>query len=361
MTPHLEEGLLHELIDGEIASADLAPIQVHLAACEECRIRLEEARGFAAEADRLVETIELNEQEPRIPGVAPLRPTPKRWGRDLAWAATVVLAAGVGYLARRDNAASLPRQEAAAPAPPADTAALDATAPVKPSNAVAEPTDEKRSADRPATRREPAGKESGFGKTADTAARLEFRSGRTAGAAVPEAQPPASATGMLRDTARANTENLRKKDSAANRERRPPFDSTLRLEELVVTGVAEKAAKLAAPAARAAPPPPPQLRQLAAEGARVDKATISNFAVVAIELTLSQARSRLADTLRLIDGLTPLRIEAVGDEVRVVYALQVGELYLVQRFLDGRVTFRLLAPPGFSADSLEQLRARVRE
>ena len=34
MTSHLDDGTIHELIDGEIASTALGPIRDHLAACE---------------------------------------------------------------------------------------------------------------------------------------------------------------------------------------------------------------------------------------------------------------------------------------------------------------------------------------
>jgi hypothetical protein len=47
--------------------------------------------------------------------------------------------------------------------------------------------------------------------------------------------------------------------------------------------------------------------------------------------------------------------------VRVVYPTVQGELLLSQQLIDGRVVWALLAPPGFSADSLARLRARVRE
>jgi hypothetical protein len=57
----------------------------------------------------------------------------------------------------------------------------------------------------------------------------------------------------------------------------------------------------------------------------------------------------------------PDRLEAVGGAVRVVYLTGYGELVLSQELVDTRLRYTLLPPRGFPADSLERLRARVRE
>jgi hypothetical protein len=59
--------------------------------------------------------------------------------------------------------------------------------------------------------------------------------------------------------------------------------------------------------------------------------------------------------------MVPLRLEAQGQTVRVVYATAQGELVLSQRLVDGRIEVTLLAPAGFSPDSLARLRSKVRE
>jgi anti-sigma factor RsiW len=81
---HLDPGLLHELLDGEIPSSELAPIQAHLASCEECRARLENARQLQLDADGLVAAIEVPmPAEPRVS--RPLRqPSRPRWRPGLA-------------------------------------------------------------------------------------------------------------------------------------------------------------------------------------------------------------------------------------------------------------------------------------
>ena len=127
---HLDEGTLHALLDGEIPSAELPPIQAHLGACAECRARLAEEQELLAESDRLIEVLE---PPGAAPAVAPVRKVPRRvWPTRLAWAATLVLAAGLGYSARggpaEPTAAVSPdsgsafraAEPAAAPAPPAD-------------------------------------------------------------------------------------------------------------------------------------------------------------------------------------------------------------------------------------------------
>ena len=73
--PHLDEGTLHALLDGEIPSAELPPIQAHLGACAECRARLAEEQELLAESDRLIEVLEL---PPAAPAVTPVRTSAPR-------------------------------------------------------------------------------------------------------------------------------------------------------------------------------------------------------------------------------------------------------------------------------------------
>ena len=44
--PHLDEGQLTALLDGELSSAERAEVDSHLASCTECRQQLEESRSF---------------------------------------------------------------------------------------------------------------------------------------------------------------------------------------------------------------------------------------------------------------------------------------------------------------------------
>ncbi|HQW65676.1 MAG TPA: hypothetical protein PLJ23_01485 [Gemmatimonadales bacterium] len=110
MTSHLDDGTIQELLDGEVPSTVLPPLQAHLAACAECRARLELARAMMAEADELIELLD----EPAAPVQAPpvALPAPRAasrpWVRQLAWAASVVVAVGAGWYARGDVERVLP-------------------------------------------------------------------------------------------------------------------------------------------------------------------------------------------------------------------------------------------------------------
>ena len=354
MTSHLEAGLLQELLDGEIPSSELSPIQAHLAICAECRARLDEARAIGAEADRLIETIE--------PADAPARPVPripaarpKAWTRNVAWAATVVIAAGVGYVARSSPAAS-PTQPMAAKETVAAEPESSISAPAAP------PAEARRSEVIP--------------RVANQAARERASD---AAASPPAATPAegakveakAAVSGELgRLAARSESDSLDKKGTRAL------GDSRFRLEEIVVSSAGEGKARVAPSAA--APPPglltqtekraaPPDTLKVNAD--RLDEVA-SNAAAAglrakaaspAVQVTLSEAMKRLNGSLRLIEGLVPVRLEVLGPDVRVVYPLTKGELLLSQRLENGKIVFRLEAPLGFPVDSLERLRARVRE
>jgi hypothetical protein len=110
MTSHLDDGTIQELLDGEVPSTVLPPLQAHLAACAECRARLELARAMMAEADELIELLD----EPAAPVQAAPAALPARriasrpWIRQLAWAASVVIAVGAGWYARGDVERVLP-------------------------------------------------------------------------------------------------------------------------------------------------------------------------------------------------------------------------------------------------------------
>jgi len=168
----------------------------------------------------------------------------------------------------------------------------------------------------------------------------------------------------------ANATRAPRRESAATglaqQEQKRPAE---RMEESIATGkvlldsaAAAGQAKAAAPAAadRAVTPELGRLRAGSEAFARLSAAPPATLAPPE-PVTLPDAVRRLGGSLRLVDGLVPLRLEAQGQSIRVVYALAQGELVLAQRLIDGRVVFQLIAPPGFPADSLGKLRARVRE
>ena len=139
---HVDEGLLHARLDGQLAAlgpGQEAEVERHLAECAECRARLEEARALRDRADALLRGDVLSVEIPPFEtlavraGVAPRR---RRRGPPLAWAASIVLAVGAGWLARSALQGRGPAEEpsartvASAPAPEAVASAPSGSAPV---------------------------------------------------------------------------------------------------------------------------------------------------------------------------------------------------------------------------------------
>jgi hypothetical protein len=160
-------------------------------------------------------------------------------------------------------------------------------------------------------------------------------------------------------------------------------ENLARADELAKPSVAEPSAREAGNAAekmRAAPATgaiggmaaaaPPQARADAQGGLERrsilqprDQVTSKQSAGVAPPDTISfpEAVRRLGGTLRLIEGMVPSRLEAVGATVRVIYPVSQGELVLSQSVTNGVREIRLTGPAGFPADSLASLRRKVRE
>lgn len=116
---HPDDGLIEEYLDDETPAGARAELEAHAAACEACRDRLEAARVTRAEADDLVSL--LGEPDPRPATALPpslTRDSRRRFPwRTLAWAATVVIAAGLGYAGGAVRRVTDPA--GVAPAPPA--------------------------------------------------------------------------------------------------------------------------------------------------------------------------------------------------------------------------------------------------
>jgi hypothetical protein len=89
--PHVDEGTLHALLDGELAPAEAAEVRVHFATCPSCAARLDEARHLLAETERLVSALEL----PGSAAHANPRPAPAASTSAAASAAAAPTAANV--------------------------------------------------------------------------------------------------------------------------------------------------------------------------------------------------------------------------------------------------------------------------
>lgn len=113
---HVDEGILHAYLDGELAPVEAERLEAHLAGCDACRARLAEERALIERASKL-----LGRTAPPLPArAAPplheLRHPGLVWRirTPLAWAATVVLALGIGWYTRGTLLLS-PKTEMASP------------------------------------------------------------------------------------------------------------------------------------------------------------------------------------------------------------------------------------------------------
>ncbi len=176
---HADDGKLNALLDGELGPEEAASVEAHIAGCPDCARRLAEARRFLTESADLLAALDLPKsavagRAPELHGSATakevgldrggamqspaVRPEPAGAPRPafarppararldfttLAWAATVVLAIGVGYLAnevRHGRAGGAYREGVAArtgEAQPSRTPVSQAQTPAAPARALA--------------------------------------------------------------------------------------------------------------------------------------------------------------------------------------------------------------------------------
>lgn len=423
MTQHPDDGVLHALLDGEIRAAELPAIEAHLRSCATCVARLEDARSFRDEAERLVGEIDLPAQELPIQATAVAvtpRPPRRLHLRPLAYAATLLTALGLGYGARgwlgsSGGAATTTATDlTAAPAAPSESSLADMVS----RTATASPPAED---DAPVVPRAP-----GLRATADTTAGPRVLARQEKSALAEEATtnlPQASG----RDIAAPTRPGLASGAAAApapsvdrNRTAETRAGSGVRRFEGKVTdetGRGIGGARIDIPGTRLQAqtgpdgayrlegeiPDSAQVRALAIgyqsaakavatsdrEVVRVDFALPSSLnrldeivvagteerrAVSALRspvilrtdppafrtVDFPEAVRRLGGRIRLVDGLIPSRLEALGDTVRVGYRVGRGrEVWLRQFRVGDTVAFALLPPPGFPADSLARLTARI--
>jgi len=101
---HVDDGMLHAYLDGELAPADARGVDAHLAQCPDCRRRLDEERALIARAAELLALATPPDRQVPPFRAGDLKAPTRVWWRvrlPLAWAATVALALGIGsYLGR---------------------------------------------------------------------------------------------------------------------------------------------------------------------------------------------------------------------------------------------------------------------
>ena len=91
---HLDEGMAHAWIDGELSADETVAIEAHLQTCGSCAAIVAEARGFVAATSRIVSQLD-HVSAGVIPAVATTRPAALRarrgWWRHPAFAVAAVL------------------------------------------------------------------------------------------------------------------------------------------------------------------------------------------------------------------------------------------------------------------------------
>jgi len=122
---HVDEGTLHAYLDGELAPVERERVDTHLKGCPACQARLAEERALIERASRLLGIAAPPERA--IPPLQQLRQPRLTWRlrRPVAWAATLILAVGLGWYARGSMMPSLASDTAEpvlAPAAPPSTA-----------------------------------------------------------------------------------------------------------------------------------------------------------------------------------------------------------------------------------------------
>src|SRR5438105_1860959 len=98
---HVDEGMLHAYLDGELPAPERAALEIHIAQCATCGARLAEERSLIERASAVLGAARPSEHA--APPLSELS-SPRRRGRRIfgarlpfAWAATVLLALGIGY------------------------------------------------------------------------------------------------------------------------------------------------------------------------------------------------------------------------------------------------------------------------
>ena len=334
---HLDDGVLHALLDGEIDAAQARIVEQHLAGCRECAQRLDEARAFFSEADSLIGTL----QVPASPATGTAwKPTVSRppaarpWLPRLqivAWAASVVLAVGIGFYAsdcRRPAVSQAPVPLSPA-TPPTETPPSNSTDLARNEPAI---TVQEERGNRQERASQPLG---GKVEVAGAGGEAERESARSD---APSAAAPPAQNGALA----AAADRLVLKDSSPSRD--------------------EQQGRQAQAVAKPQPISPPVAEEKPAAKSRVQVQVLSADQVATIaegqtgivsgltgpaagfrRIVLEEAVGHLAGSIRLIEGMVPERVE-IGpgslvpgatpdaDVVRVVYLDPPGrELLLDQQ------------------------------
>ncbi len=327
---HLDEGKLAALFDHELDPEEQRAAEAHLAGCAECQVLWEEIQLMAGEAFRLVASVDLPPRAALAPSSLAMpagdsegaRHTPP-W-RTLAWAATIVLALGLGYSMRGLSRPDGPQTTNDFLATSADKAAPAAAAVPAPAAAPSEPASAGARREAPAERKV-----------------------RQATPAPSPSVPPGPAS--RRDAGEAAVQALQQPTTSggiATAQPQTPRDAAA--PEASGQGIVQSAQstmKSAAP-----------IRS--ARETRLDSGAASPAGGGLRQISMEVAVKTLEGSIRLVDGLNPERIlfgpaalmaggDSALDVVRVVYQDPPGrELWLDQQRLPASLEARRNRAPG---------------
>lgn len=412
---HLDEGTLHALLDGELEIAEVREIQLHLGTCAACDARLQDVKQFLAEADQLVEALEIpaGSARPRHePAPPPVRPDPaarelppwepapelllpesvqtfegRGWGRAFRWAAMIVVVLGVGRVLQDALRPGKPRLELTArdqAPPPTAPAVVSPQETGRPAPAdereAAAPAEDFRSAPVNPTRAAKAAREP---KTVanEPAPAVGAAAGVAAGSDTELAAVAAKDSGTLSDS---QTVALQSRTDGAAQSGQEQDLATRQAAAAALEELDRERLRSRANAATASLPPPRAEVPAAAEAAPTPR-TLEQRAQVYLRIGLDEAVTQLGRPVHVIEamtpefiGLTPGRLVAGADPnrpvVRVVY-LERGRMILLDqqrlrtgqgpgaasgnlRWTQGDVMLYLHGEPG--PDVLRNLQRRVR-
>ncbi|MEP6574027.1 MAG: zf-HC2 domain-containing protein [Gemmatimonadota bacterium] len=372
---HLDEGMMNALLDGELDADEQREIERHLATCAECARRMLEVREFFGEADAIIGKLEvpgstrpvvlpgsaskhlvgptlLPNGLPSAPEAAPVSTRLSRY-RQLAWAASVVLAVGLGYFASGQHRNETESDAIRVASKSADTAHQPSAPSESPSAGAGGATDERARTDAPAASAVQTSPQSSPGASRKTP---EPGSDRESSRGAVNNSPPAAqgfsaasvesgvttrkqaerlegTSGNVGQTADAATHApapTQQVPAPSGTPSQPPMSAgRTNLADLVTNGTARASGQ---PAERRSAP---AAKPLAAETTRVQPLPVDRFAAVGtppsevgivppntrpsspgfFHITMDDAVRRLAGTIHLIDGMTPDRVEAASGRV----------------------------------------------
>lgn len=97
---HVDDGMLHAYLDGELSPPEVRGVESHLVQCSGCRARLEEERALISRAAEVLGRAAPPDRELPPFRVGDGNHPARLWWQvrlPLAWAATVALALGIGF------------------------------------------------------------------------------------------------------------------------------------------------------------------------------------------------------------------------------------------------------------------------